>query len=327
MLDFLVRRLIQAALSLALVSALVFVMLYAVGDPVQVLLPPTARETDREILRKDLGLDRPLPVQYAKFVGRALQGDFGRSFYHGRPVAELIGERLPATLELAVLALLLSLVVGLPLGVYAGVKPRTLGARGAMWGSILGISLPTFWLGLLLMMLFGVHLRWLPPQGRGPTTEFLGGRWSFASPEGFRHMILPAATLALHHVAMLMRLARSEMLDVMRMPFVRVARAYGFRERSIVGRHALRNALAPIVTVTGLEFGQLVAFSVVTETIFEWPGLGKLLIESIEEVDRPVVVAYLVLTAILFVSINLLVDLTYAIVDPRIRLRAGGAGE
>lgn len=325
MLEHVLRRFAQALLSLLLVSMLVFGMLHSVADPVAVLLPPTARESDREKLRAELGLDRPLPVQYAKFLSRAARGDFGRSFSDGRAVSKIIVERVPATLELAVLALLLSLAVGIPLGMYAGARPGTHLARAALWGSTLGISLPTFWIGLLLMMIFGVRLEWLPPQGRGPTREFLGLEWSFTTWSGFRHMILPAATLALHHVAMILRLMRSELLDVMKAPFIRVARAYGHSEGRVVGRFAMRNALVPVVTVTGLEFGQLVAFSVVTESIFQWPGLGRLLMKSIEEVDWPVVVAYVVLTCTMFIALNLIVDAVYALIDPRIRT-GGGRG-
>lgn len=326
MIGFIFRRILQSAISLALISILVFVMMYAIGDPVAYLLPQTASVQDRQNLRKDLGLDRPLVVQYGKFLERLAHGDFGRSYYHGRPVVELLVERAPATLELATVALIFASMIGIPLGILAGARPDSWMARLALGGSMLGISLPTFWLGLLLIMYFGVTLKWLPPMGRGETLPFLGANWSFLTRDGWSHLVLPATTLALHHLAMLVRLVRSELLDTLKQPFIRVARARGLSEQSIVGRHALRNSMIPIVTVTGVEFGQLLAFSVVTESIFQWPGLGKLLVDSVF-VDRPLVTAYLMMTGLVFLLINLLVDLTYALIDPRVRLgaRTGGS--
>jgi peptide/nickel transport system permease protein len=235
----------------------------------------------------------------------------------------MLAERAPATLELALAALAMAVVIGVPLGILAGVRPRGAASRLAMGGSLLGISVPTFWLGLMLMMLFAVWLKWLPPGGRGATVRVGGVDWSFLTLDGWRHLILPAATLALHHLAMLMRLVRSEMAETMRRPFIRACRARGLSERAIAGKHALRNTLIPVVTVVGLQFGGLLAFSVVTETIFRWPGLGKLLIDSIQ-VDRPLVVSYLLLTGVVFLGINLVVDLVYALIDPRIRLAGRG---
>ncbi len=319
MLPYLFRRAVQSIVSLLLVSVIVFALLFAAGDPLDSLLPPTATQRDRAILREELGLDRPVMIQYAKFMGRAIRGDFGISHYQGRPVRELILERVPATLELAMVSMLIALAVGVPLGVWAGARPRSAISRGSMWGSMIGISFPTFWLGILLIMLFSVTFKWLPSSGRGETQEFLGARWSLLTLNGWSHVLLPALTLALHHVAILMRLVRSEMLDTLRLPFIRVARAKGLGESGVVGRHALRNTLIPIITVAGVEFGQLLAFSVVTETIFQWPGLGKLLIDSIH-VDRPLVMAYILMTSVVFLAINFTVDALYASLDPRIRL-------
>lgn len=322
---FALRRLALSAFTLIGVALLVFVFTQAVGDPVTILLPPTRTERDINILREELGLDKPLPVQFGVFLSRAARGDFGRSYFRGRTVSSLIAERVPATLEIAALSLFISVALGLPLGIVAGVWPRSLAARGAMWVSMLGVSLPTFWLGLLLMMFFGVKLHWLPAQGRGPTTDILGMKFSFTSWAGFRCMILPSVTLALHNVALLTRLVRSELFDTLKMPFIRVARAYGTPEAAIVGKHAMRNTLIPIITIVGVEFGQLIAFSVVTETIFEWPGLGKLLMESIKQLDRPVIVTYILLTGALFLAINAAIDVAYVLIDPRIRVSSGGA--
>ncbi|MEX2297657.1 MAG: ABC transporter permease [Dongiaceae bacterium] len=323
MLSFLIRRFLQSLLSLALITILVFTVMFAAGDPATILLPQTASDRDKAALREKYGLDKPLHIQFVRFVSRAVRGDFGDSYYQGRPVLSLIAERAPATIELACVSMLISLLFGVPLGILAAVRPKGWPARAAMWSSMIGISLPTFWLGLLLMMYFGVKLDWLPAMGRGETRAVGGSNWSVLTIDGWRHILLPAATLALHHVAMLMRLVRSELLDTLQAPFIRVCRARGLSPASVVGRHAMRNTLIPIVTVTGVEFGQLLAFSVVTETIFQWPGLGKLLIESIF-VDRPLVVAYLMLTGAVFLAINFAVDMVYALIDPRIRLSAKG---
>lgn len=320
MLRFLTLRLIQAVLTLAAISVIVFVIMYCVGDPVATLLPPNASARQRAELRAHLGLDQPLPVQYSRYVGRLLHGDLGISYYTGRPVATMLAERAPATLELAVVALVMAAGLGIPMGMLAGARPNARLSRLAMGGSLFGISIPTFWLGLILMMLLGVWLKWLPPLGRGRTASAWGIEWSILTLDGWRHILLPAATLALHHMAMLMRLVRSEMSETLRQPFIQAARARGLSETAVVGRHALRNTLIPVVTVMGLQFGGLLAFSVVTETIFQWPGLGKLLIDSIQ-VDRPLVVAYLLMAGIVFLGINLAVDLTYALIDPRIRFR------
>ena len=325
MLSFLLHRLGQSLVALFAISVLVFVMMYCVGDPVATLLPQNASRQQREALRHELGLDRPLLVQYGRYLARLVHGDLGHSYYSGQPVATLLAERAPATLELATVALLMAVLVGVPLGMLAGARPRGWLSSLALGGSLLGISIPTFWLGLILMMIFGVWLGWLPPMGRGATVRALGADWSCLTLNGWAHLILPAVTLALYHLAMILRLVRSEMVDVLGRPFIRVCRARGLSEASIIGRHALRNTLIPVVTVIGMQFGGLLAFSVVTETIFQWPGLGKLLIDSIQ-VDRPLVVAYLMLTGLVFLGLNALVDLTYALIDPRIRWSAPKGG-
>lgn len=317
--SYLLRRLFQSFVALWAISILVFIMMFAIGNPVETLLPPAATDRQKAELRRQLHLDDPIAVQYAAYVGRLLRGDLGRSYYTGRPVARMLAERAPATIELAMMAMLFAVAVGVPLGVWSGARPGGAASRISMGGSLLAISLPSFWLGLLLMMLFGVWLRWLPPQGRGRTVDVLGAGWSFLTLDGLRHLILPALTLGLYHLAMLIRLTRGEMARTLQMPFIRVCRARGLSETAVIGKHALRNTLIPVVTVVGLQFGGLLAFSVVTETIFSWPGLGKLLIDSIQ-VDRPLVFAYLLMAGVVFLAINLLVDLTYSVIDPRVRL-------
>jgi peptide/nickel transport system permease protein len=318
MLIFLLRRLLQAGIALWAISLLVFVIMFRMSDPVATLLPQNASPQQRAQLRTTLGLDQPLATQYLRYMGRLLRGDMGISYYNGRPIGQLLLERTPATLELAVISLLFAVAVGIPLGVLAGARPRALSTRLLMGGSLFGISLPTFWLGLILMMVFGVWLGWLPNSGRGATRHLLGTDWSFLTLNGWRHLILPAVTLALYNIAMLMRLVRSELHDTLERPFIRVARARGLSEAAVVGKHALANSLIPVITVLGLQLGSLLAFSVVTETIFQWPGLGKLLIDSIQ-VDRPLVIGYLLLTGAVFLLINFVVDLLYAWIDPRIR--------
>ena len=319
MVAFLARRLVQAAVVLLAISLLVFLMLYCVGDPLATLLPRGASETQRAELRRELGLDGPLTLQYVRYLARLLRGDLGRSYYTGRSIAEELLERAPATLELSLTALLLTAAAGIPLGMLAGARPRHPLSRAALGGSLLGISIPGFWLGLILIMTFGVWLGWLPAAGRGATRRLLGADWSVLTLNGWRHLLLPALTLAAGPMAMVLRLTRSEMAETLSRPFIRVARARGLSETAVIGRHALRNTLIPVVTVLGLQLGGLLAFSVVTETIFQWPGLGKLLIDRID-VDRPLVVAYLLMTGVVFVMINAIVDMICSIIDPRIGL-------
>jgi peptide/nickel transport system permease protein len=322
MLVYIIRRLLQAIVVVAVMSVLVFAGVYLVGDPVAMLINPEASDIEREQVRQALGLDRPLWVQYLTFAGQALRGEFGKSFLAGQSAMGLIFERMPATLELAVVAMLFAVLVGLPLGVYAGLRPDGLGAKSIMTGSILGFSLPNFWLGLMLIMIFAVWLGLFPASGRGPTASVLGIKLSVFTFAGWWHLFLPALTLALAKGALIIRLARATTREVLPMDYVKFARAKGLSERRIVGVHVLKNIMIPIATVTGLELGSVVAFAVVTETVFAWPGMGKLLIDSIVNLDRPVVVAYLVIIVFFFVALNLVVDLLYSVLDPRVRLEA-----
>ena len=320
MLVFLLRRLMQSGAVLLAMSLLVFVGVYAVGNPVDILVNPEADRAEMDRAVAALGLDKPLWTQYAIFVKQALAGDFGNSFVHGTSATQLILQRMPATLELAVAALLIAVALGIPLGLWAGLRPESRSGRTIMGLSILGFSLPTFWVGLLLIMLFSVQLGWLPSNGRGATIDLLGIPVSFLTWDGLRHLLMPALNLALFKVSLVIRLTRAGTREALLQDYVRFARAKGLGPARIVGVHVLKNILIPIVTVLGLEFGSLIAFAVVTESIFAWPGMGKLLIESINLLDRPVVVAYLLIVVALFVLINLAVDLLYSALDPRIRL-------
>ncbi len=320
MLAYFIRRVAQALLTVAVMATIVFVAIYAVGDPVAILANPNADAKEMAEIAARLGLDRPLYEQFALFVWNALHGDLGRSFVFNEPALKLIIQRMPATLELAFVALVFSIFIGIPLGVWAGLKPDSFAGRSIMSGSILGFSLPNFWIGLMLILLFAVELRLLPSGGRGPTTSFLGLQVSFLTWEGLRHLLLPAFTLALYKAALVVRLARAGTREAVLQDYVRFARAKGVSPRRIVLVHVLKNIMIPIVTVLGLELGSMIAFAVVTETVFAYPGMGKLLIDSIGRLDRPVIVAYLMLVVVIFVVINLVVDLVYAALDPRVRL-------
>ncbi len=317
---FVIRRLMQSLLVLAATAVIVFVGVYAIGDPAEMLIAPDATPAERAQVEASLGLDKPLPVQFLAFLGNALKGDLGRSFVFNQPSISLIFERLPATLELALVAILISLVIGIPLGLIAGLKPRSVVDETIMTGSILGFSLPNFWQGMMLVMIFSVWLGWLPSSGRGPTGQLLGIETSFASWEGIRHLILPATNLALFKLSLVIRLTRTGVRETMPLDFVKFARAKGLTERRVVLVHVLKTIMIPLVTVIGMEIGSLIAFGVVTETIFAWPGIGKLLIDSIMRLDRPVVVAYLLVVVSLFIVLNFAVDVLYSILDPRIRL-------
>ncbi|QTL03267.1 ABC transporter permease [Aquabacter sp. L1I39] len=319
MLGFVIQRLMQALAVMAVMSVIVFIGIHAVGNPVDIVLPPEASQAIRAETIQRLGLGRPLWEQYGIFVWNLLHGDFGRSFVYNIPVLDLIGSRLPATTELVVIAITFATVVGVSLGVYAGVKPASFGARAVMGVSILGFSVPSFWVGLILILIFAVWLGWLPPGGRGETVTVFGVPWSFLTLDGLDHLVLPALNLALFKMAMMIRLARAGTRETMLSDTVKFARAAGISEATILRRHVLKLISIPIITVFGLELGSTLAFAVVTETIFSWPGVGKLIIDSIAVLDRPVIVAYLVLTALLFVTINLTVDLVFAAIDPRIR--------
>jgi peptide/nickel transport system permease protein len=320
---FIIRRLFQSIVVLLVTSILVFVGVYAIGNPVDILISPDASFAERQQAIVNLGLDKSLIEQYFTFLGNALHGDFGRSFVFNQPSIALILQRLPATLELALVALVMSLLIGLPLGLMAGLKPNTAFDETVMTGSILGFSLPSFWQGMMLIMIFSVWLGWLPSSGRGDTGQIFGITTSFATWDGFTHLILPAINLALFKIALVIRLTRTGVRETMPLEFIKFARAKGLSERRIVFVHVLKTILIPIITVLGLEFVSVIAFAVVTETIFSWPGIGKLLIDSIQRLDRPVIVAYLLVVVALFIVVNFLVDVAYSLLDPRIRL--GGA--
>ena len=319
MLALIGRRVGQGVLVIVILSMLAFVALYAVGDPASILLDPQSTPQDVARFRAAMGLDQPMPVQYAQFVWRLLHGDLGVSFVYRESTGRIIMERLPATLELATSAMLLAMLVGVPLGVLAGASAPSRLDRVVMTTSIFGFSLPTFWIGLMLIVIFAVNLGWLPASGRGATVDVLGVRLSVFTLDGLRHILLPALNLSLFPMALMMRLTRSGVKEAMRQDFVRYARAKGVRPARLLFVHVLKRVAIPVVTVSGLQLGNLIAFSVVTESVFSWPGTGKLAIDSINQLDRPVVVAYLIITASLFVFINLCVDITYALLDPRTR--------
>ncbi|GGH13550.1 ABC transporter permease [Alsobacter metallidurans] len=325
MLVYFIRRLGQAALVVAVMGAIVFVSIYMVGNPVDVLANPNADAKEMAEIAGRLGLDKPLHEQFALFVWNALHGDLGRSFVFNEPALKLIIQRMPATLELAFAALIVSVLIGIPLGMLAGLWPHSVWGRGIMTGSILGFSLPNFWIGLMLILLFAVQLRWLPSGGRGETVTVLGVPVSFLTVDGLRHLVLPAFTLALYKAALVIRLARAGTREAMLQDYVRFARAKGLSPSRIILVHVLKNIMIPITTVLGLEFGGMIAFAVVTETVFAYPGMGKLLIDSIGRLDRPIIVAYLMMVVVVFVVINFVVDLIYAALDPRVRLSEQGS--
>ncbi|MFM9888254.1 MAG: ABC transporter permease [Burkholderiales bacterium] len=320
MLSYAIRRIAQSIVVLFAMSLLVFVGVYAIGNPVDILIPPEATQIDIERITKSLGLDKPLWEQYAIFLRQALGGDLGRSFAFNVSALALIVERMPATLELASVAMVIAIGLGIPLGLWAGLRPDSLAGKTIMAGSILGFSLPTFWVGLMLIMTFAVMLGWLPSNGRGPTTDVLGIPVSVLSLQGWSHLLLPALNLALFKLSLIIRLTRAGTREAMLQDYVKFARAKGLSDRRVIGVHVLKNILIPVVTVIGLEFGSVIAFAIVTETIFAWPGMGKLLIDSINVLDRPVIVAYLLIIVTLFVMINLVVDLMYSALDPRVRI-------
>jgi peptide/nickel transport system permease protein len=317
---FLIRRCLQSVLVLLVMSLLVFIGVYAVGNPVDILINPQADQEDRARTIAALGLDKPLWLQYLAFLRAALSGDLGHSFVQGTSALGLVFERMPATLELAVIAMLMAILLGIPLGLWAGLKPDSLQGRSIMAGSILGFSLPTFWVGLMMIMVFSVMLGWLPSNGRGATRLLFGVPVSFLTVDGWRHLIMPATNLALFNVALMIRLTRAGTREALQQDYVKFARAKGLSNTRVIGVHVLRNILIPIVTVIGLQFGSLIAFAIVTESVFAWPGMGKLLIDSINFLDRPVIVAYLLVIVTLFIVINLAVDILYSVLDPRVRL-------
>ena len=318
---YIVRRLLQSGVVVVAMSLIVFLGVNVIGDPVYMFVSPDADQAEIERVIRDLGLDRPIHEQYGFFVLGALEGDLGRSFVFGEPALKLILQRMPATLELAFMALLMAVVIGIPLGLYAGLKPEAWSSKIIMSGSILGFSLPTFWVGIMLIMVFAVMLGWLPSTGRGDTVAVFGIEVSFLTWDGLRHLFMPALNLALLKISLVIRLTRAGTREAVHQDYIKFARAKGLKSGRIIFVHLLRNILIPVVTILGLEFGSLIAFSVVTETVFAWPGMGKLLIESIQQLDRPVIVAYLMMIVFLFVVINLIVDILYSVLDPRVRLQ------
>lgn len=317
---WLLRRLAQAVVVVLLMTMIVFVGLHAIGNPVDILIGQDVDQVDRARIIAELGLDKPLWQQYLGFLNGALHGNLGNSFVYNVPAVTLILQRLPATLELAFTALWLAVLIGVPLGLFAGLYPENPVSKTIMAGSIVGFSLPTFWVGLMLIMAFSVSLGWLPASGRGQTVEFLGVKWSWLTLDGWRHLILPALNLSLFKISLVIRLTRAGVREVLPLDFVKFARAKGLSPIRVVGVHVLRNTLIPLVTVLGLELGSTIAFAVVTESIFSWPGAGKLILDSINALDRPVIVAYLVVVVCLFVTLNLIVDILYKVLDPRVRL-------
>ena len=317
---WLVRRIVQALFVVLAMTVIVFIGVNVIGNPIDILISPEANAAERAQAIAALGLDKPLWQQYASFLTGLLHGDLGRSFVYNEPAMRVILERVPATMELAVTAVLISIVVGIPAGLYAGLRPNAWGARVLMAGSILGFSLPSFWIGLMLIMVFSVELGWLPSTGRGATRVLFGIPWSFLTVDGLKHLLLPSINLALFNLSLIIRLTRAGVREALPSEYVRFARAKGLRPARIVGVHVMKNIMIPVVTVLGLEFATTIAFSVVTESIFAWPGMGKLIIDSISVLDRPIIVAYLMLIVLLFVGVNLAVDLVYAVLDPRVRL-------
>jgi peptide/nickel transport system permease protein len=326
MLAFIIRRLAQAIIVMLTVAFIAFLLFQYVGDPVNNLLGQDATPAQRAQLRSDLGLDKPFPVQFGHFVANAAEGEFGLSLRQGRKVSSLIVERLPATLELATIAAILALVIGVPLGVYAAIRRGSWGSQVVLVLSLIGVSLPTFRIGILLILFFAVLLKWLPSFGRGEVVAF--GAWTtgLLTTDGLKHLILPSITLAVFQLALVLRLVRSEMLEVLRTDYIKFARARGLPDRAVNFGHALKNTLVPVMTITGLQLGGLIAFAIITETVFQWPGMGLLFIQAVQFADIPVMAAYLCLIALIFVIINLVVDLLYFAVDPRLRVEsAAGA--
>lgn len=317
---WLLRRVGQAALVVLAMTVIVFVGLHAVGNPVDILIGDDLNQQERLQAIARLGLDQPLWRQYLAFVDGALHGSLGRSFVYQEDAFHLILQRLPATLELAVSALLLAVLIGVPLGLVAGMWPGHPLSKALMAGSIVGFSLPAFWVALMLIMVFSVQLGWLPASGRGATREWLGVAWSWLTLDGLQHLVLPAVNLALFKISLVLRLTRAGVREVLPQDFVKFARAKGLSPARVLVWHVLRNTLIPLVTVLGLELGSTIAYAVVTESIFAWPGAGKLILDSINSLDRPVVVAYLMVVVLIFVTLNLLVDVLYKLLDPRVRL-------
>ena len=325
MLAFILRRLLQSVAVLLTVGIVAFSLFRYVGDPINAMVGQDTSVEERETLREKLGLNDPAPIQFLRFIGNAVQGKFGLSYRTSEPVGRMILERMPATLELSFCAAMFAMLVGIPMGVYTGLYPRHWTSRWFQAVSLIGISLPTFLIGILLILFFSVILHWLPSFGRGETVQIGWWTTNFLTVKGLEALILPSITLGLFQLTLIMRLVRSEMLEVMRTDYIKFARARGLTNRAINFGHALKNTLVPVITVTGLQLGALIAFALVTETVFAWPGVGQLFIQSVQFSDIPVMAAYLMLIGLLFVLINLTVDLLYFVVDPRLRGQGGAA--
>jgi len=326
MFAFIIRRLLQAAAVMLVVGLIAFALFQYVGDPVSIMLGQDITDADRIRLTRELGLDQPFVVQFYHFVINAVQGDFGISLRQGQKVSTMLLDRIPATLELSFAAAVIALVVGIPLGVFTALRRKGWAANAVLAFSLLGVSLPTFLIGILLILVFSVHLGWLPSYGRGEVVKI--GWWStgLLTVSGWKHLVLPAITLSLFQLTLVLRLVRSEMLEVLRADYIKFARARGLTKRAIHFGHALKNTLVPVITITGLQLGGIIAFAIVTETVFQWPGMGLLFIQAVQFVDIPVMAAYLCLIALIFVAINLIVDLLYFAVDPRLRAGIGKVG-
>lgn len=322
MLSYIIRRVAQSALVLFVVGLVAFSMFRFVGDPIDNMLGQERTMEDVERLRSQLGLDQPFPVQYVKFLQEAVQGNFGVSFRQGRPVAEILAERAPATLELALVSAVFAIVLGITLGVFTAIRRDGFAANFIMSASLIGVSLPTFLIGILLIYVFSVELGWLPSFGRGEVVNLGWWNTGLLTASGLKALILPAITLGLYQMTLIMRLVRSEMLEVLRQDYIRFARARGLSDRTINFRHALKNTMVPVITIIGLQLGAIIAFAIITETVFQWPGLGLLFINAIQFVDIPVMAAYLMMISVIFVTINLAVDILYAFIDPRLRVSA-----
>ena len=326
MIAFILRRLLQGILVMLVVGFIAFSLFNFVGDPVSLMLPPEATQADRDQMRQTLGLDKPFYVQFVTFIANAVQGNFGISLRLGRPVSVLLAERLPATLELALTAAIIGLTIGIPVGVYTALKRHSWISRAMLTTSLIGVSLPNFLIGIFLILIFAVWLGLLPSFGRGDTVQL--GFWStgLLTKSGLKALILPAITLGFYPVTLIMRLVRAEMLEVLRTDSIKFARARGLNDRSVNFGHALKNTLVPVITITGLQLGGIIAFAIITETVFQWPGMGLLFIQAVQFADIPVMAAYLCLIGLIFVVINLIVDMLYYLVDPRLRIERSTAG-
>ncbi len=321
MIEMLIKRALQSAFVVLIMSLIAFVGINLVGDPIYLLVDPSATAEEIDAASRSLGLHLPWHEQYWRFLVKAAHGDLGKSFVFNSSAVELIIERIPATLELAIMALFLALLIGIPVGMWAGLRPQSRFHKIVMASSIVGVTVPAFWLGLILILVFSVNLGWLPSGGRGPTTEFLGVQVSFLTWEGIKYIFLPAITLSLAQIGLVIRMTEAGTREVALQEYVKFARAKGVHGSRLMLRHIAPNVMIPIITVMGIEFGQLIAFSLVTESIYAWPGMGKLIIDSVLNLDRPVVVAYLMITLLLFVLINFVVDILYMILDPRLRTK------